>query len=59
MLTELQWLTFQDTVRSLAQLRYCLFNTYLEGAFLYLEVKSCDAEQQRYLYIIVSEGDLL
>lgn len=43
MLTELQWLTFQDVVRSLAQLRYCLFNIYLEGQFLYLEVKSCDA----------------
>lgn len=59
MLTELQWITFQDTIQSLAQLRYCLFNVYLEGQFLYLEVKSCDAEQQRYLYIIDSEGDLL
>lgn len=57
--TELQWVAFQDAVRSLAQLRYCLFDIYLEGQFLYLEAKSCDAEQQRYLFIIDAEGILL
>ena len=55
--TELQWVALQDSVRSLAQLRYCLYNIYLEGQYLYLEVKICDAEQQRYQYIIDDRKD--
>ena len=54
--TELQWLTFQDSVRSLAQLRYCLYNFYLEGQFLFLEAKSCDDEERQLLFILDAEG---
>ncbi|MGH2413072.1 MAG: hypothetical protein ACRDEA_05160 [Microcystaceae cyanobacterium] len=56
--TELQGIAFQDSIRSLAQLRYCLYNIFLEGQYLYLEVKSCDDEQQRHLFILDPEGNL-
>mgnify|MGYP006450806401 CR=1 FL=1 len=59
MLSELQWFALQDAVRSLGQLRYYLCNIYLEGEYLFLEVKSCDAEEQNHLFIIDYEGDLL
>lgn len=57
--TEQQWVALEDSVKTLAQLRYCLYNLYIVGQYLYLEVKSCDNEQQRYLYIIDPEGFLL
>jgi hypothetical protein len=57
--TEFQWITFQDSIRSIAQLRYCLYNIFKEGEYLYLEIKSCDNEQQRHLLIIGPEGNLI
>ncbi len=59
MITELQFVALTDAVRSLSQLRYCLYNLYVEGQYLYLETKSCDDEQQKYLFIFDAEGNLL
>ena len=58
MITELQFVALSD-VRSLSQLRYCLYDLYVEGEFLYVEAKSCDDEQQKYLFIFDAEGNLL
>jgi hypothetical protein len=57
--TEFQWIALQGSIRLLAQLRYCLYNIFLEGQYLYLEVKSCDDEQQKRLIILDQEGNLL
>ena len=57
--TELQWLALCDHVRTLAQLRYCLYNLYLEGGFLFMEVKSCDDETAKHIFIVDPEGDNL
>ncbi len=59
MITELQFVALADAVRSLSVLRYCLYNLYVEGEFLYVEAKSCDNEQQKYLFIFDAEGNLL
>lgn len=59
MITELQFVALQDAVRSLAQLRYCLYNIYVEGEYLYIEAKSCDNEQQKCIFIFDGEGNLL
>jgi hypothetical protein len=59
MITEIQFVALCDAVRSLSQLRYCLYNLYVEGQFLYVEAKSCDDEQQKYLFIFDAEGNLL
>lgn len=59
MITELQFVALSDAVRSLAQLRYCLYDLYVEGQFLYLEAKSCDNERQKRLFIFDAEGNLL
>ena len=59
MISELQFVAHTEAVRSLSQLRYCLDNLYVEGQFLYAEAKSCDNEQQKYLFIFDTEGDLL
>ena len=57
--TELQWIALCDYIKTLAQLRYCLYNLYLSGEFLFIEVKSCDDETVKHLFIINSEGDNL
>lgn len=57
--TELQWLVFCDYVRTLAQLRYCLYNLYMDGGFLFIQVKSCDDEMVKHLFILNSEGDII
>ena len=59
MITELQFFALTDAVRSLSQLRYCLYNLYVEGQFLYVEAKNCDNEQQKYLFIFDAEGNLV
>jgi len=59
MIPELQFVALSDAVHSLSQLRYCLYNLYVEGQFLYVEVKSCDNEQQKHLFIFDAEGNLL
>lgn len=59
MITEIQFAVLCDAVRSLSQMRYCLYNLYVEGQFLYVEAKSCDDEQQKYLFIFDAEGNLL
>ncbi len=56
--TESQWIVFQDSVRSIGQMRFRLVDVYCEGDFLYLEVKSCDAEPL-YIYILDKEGNML
>lgn len=56
--TEIQWIVFQDAIRSLGQMRYRLVDVSCEGRFLYLEVKSCEAERT-YIYIIDDEGNWL
>lgn len=55
--TELQWLVLCDYVRTLAQLRYCLYNLYIDGGFLFIQVKSCDDETAKHIFIVNSEGD--
>lgn len=57
--TSLQWLVFCDYVRTLAQLRYCLYNIYMDGGFLFIQVKSCDDETVKYLFILNLEGDII
>ncbi len=56
---EIQWVFFCDRIRSLAQMRFCLYNLYMEGGLLFIEVKSCDNEQVKYLYIINDEGEFV
>lgn len=53
---EIQWLVLCDRIRTLAQLRYCVYNLYIEGEFLFIEAKSCDDEMVKYLFIINPEG---
>ena len=54
---EIQWVVLCGRVRMLAQLRYCIYNLYLEGEFLFIEAKSCDDEMVKYLFIINPEGE--
>ena len=56
MITELQFFALTDAVRSLSQLRYCLYNLYVEGEFLYVEAKSCDDEQQNTYLSLMQRG---
>lgn len=57
--TELQWLVLGDYVRTLAQLRYCLYNLYMDGGFLFIQVKSCDDETVKQVFILNSEGNII
>lgn len=57
--TELQWFALCERVKTLAQLRYCLYNLYLEGGFLFIEVESCDDETAKHIFIVNPEGDNL
>lgn len=57
--TELQWIILCAHIKTLAQLRYCIYNLYIDGSFLFIEVKSCDDETVKHLFIISSEGDNL
>lgn len=56
-LNEIQWAVLCDRIRTLAQLRYCVYNLYVEGGFLFVEAKSCDDELVKYLLIIDPEGE--
>ena len=56
---EIQWAVLCDRIRTLAQLRYCVYDLQLEGGFLFVKAKSCDDETVRYLFIINSEGESL
>jgi hypothetical protein len=55
----LQWLTLQDLVRTLAQLRFRIYDLYMDGSFLFLEARSCDDESSQRTLIINQEGELL
>jgi hypothetical protein len=57
--TEIQWVFFCDRIRSLAQMRFCLYNLYMDGGLLFIEIKSCDDELAKHLYIINAEGEFV
>jgi hypothetical protein len=57
--TELQWIVLCDRVRTLAQLRYCVYDLYIDGGFLFIEVKSCDDETVKHVFTVDPEGDIL
>ena len=57
--TELQWFALCDHVRTLAQLRYCLYNLYIDGGFLFIEVKNFDDETVKHIFIVDPEGDII
>jgi hypothetical protein len=57
--TELQWLVLCDRIRALAQLRYCVYDLYLEGGFLFIEAKSCDNELVKHTFTVDTEGEFL
>lgn len=56
---ELQWLTLCDRLRTLAQLRYCVYDLYMTGMYLFIEVKSCDDEAAKHIFTVDPEGDVL
>lgn len=56
---EVQWAVLCDRIRTLAQLRYCVYDLYMEGSFLFVEVKSCDNELVRHTFTIDPQGDIL
>ena len=56
---EIQWLVLCDRLRTLAQLRCCIYNLYLEGEFLFIEAKSCDDESAKHVFTIDRQGDIL
>ena len=56
---ELQWIILCDYIKTLAQLRYCLYDLYIDDGFLFIEVKSCDDETVKHLFIVNPEGDNL
>ena len=56
---EIQWVVLCDRIRTLAQLRYCVYDLELEGEFLFVKAKSCDDETVKHLFIINPEGDFL
>jgi hypothetical protein len=55
----LQWVTLQDRVRTLAQLRFRIYDLYMEGSFLFFEARSCDDETNQPIFIVDPEGELL
>lgn len=57
--TELQWLSLCDRVRALAQMRYRVFDLYMDGGFLFIEAKSCDNDFHIIVFILNPEGDFL
>ncbi len=57
--TEIQWIVLCDYIRTFAQIRFCIYNLYMNGGLLYVEIKSCDNELAKHLYIINAEGELL
>ncbi len=56
---EAQWRSLCFRVRCLAQMRYCVYDLSLEGQFLVVEAKSCDAEAVRYVFLINPLGELI
>lgn len=56
---EIQWVVLCDYIQTFAQIRFCLYNLYMSGGLLFIEIKSCDDEIVKHLYIINSEGELL
>lgn len=56
---EIQWIVLCDRVRSLGQMRFCLYNLYLDGGLLFIETKSCDNELTKHLFIVNSEGEVI
>ncbi len=57
--TEIQWIVLCDYIRTFAQIRFCLYNLYMSGGFLFIEIKSCDDQLAKHFYIINAEGELL
>lgn len=55
----LQWLTLQDRIRTLAQLRFRIYDLYMQGSFLFFEARSCDDKTSQLIFIIDPEGKLL
>jgi hypothetical protein len=37
---EIQWLVLCNRVRTLAQIRYCIYDLYMSGGFLFIEAKA-------------------
>lgn len=56
---EIQWLVLCERIRTLAQLRYCVYNLYMEGDFLFIEAKSCDEETAKHVFTVDRQGDIL
>ena len=56
---EIQWAVLCDRIRTLAQLRYCVYDLYMEGEFLFIEVKSCDDETTKHVFTINQQGDII
>ncbi len=54
-----QWVVICDYTMSLAQMRFCVYNLFMEGGFLFIRAKSCDRESTKLVLIINSEGKLL
>lgn len=55
----LQWLTLQDLVRALAQMRFRVYDLYIDGGLLFLETRSCDDDTSQPIFMLNPEGELL
>ena len=56
---EIQWVVLCYRLRTLAQLRYCVYDLYMEGGFLFIEAKSCDDETVNLTLTVDPEGYFL
>ncbi len=56
---EIQWVVLCYRLRTLAQLRYCVYDLYMEGGFLFIEAKSCDDEIVTLTLTVDPSGDFL
>lgn len=56
---EIQWAVLCDRIRTLAQIRYCVYDLYMEGSFLFVEAKSCDDNTAKHTFTIDPSGDFL
>ena len=56
---EIQWVVLCDRIRTLAQIRYCVYDLYMEGGFLFIEAKSCDDELVKHTFTVDPQGDFL
>lgn len=55
----LQWLTLQALARALAQLRFRVYDLYIDGGFVFVESRSCDDDSSQRTSIINLEGEVL